>query len=120
MANPNKVMGQARIRVNGQEMITAPKATLELGGITRDSVEADGRAGFFSEKSSPSKMECEVIVTPGLSISALNFDDATVTFEADTGQVFVIGHGYSSETPSVNDGKCKLTIMGPPAEELLS
>lgn len=118
MANPNKVMGQARIRANGQELTTEPKATLELGGIARDSVEADGRAGYFTEKTVPSKLECSVIVTPGLSISALNFDDATVTFEGDTGQTFVIGHAYSSEPPSINDGKAKLVIMGPPAEEV--
>lgn len=120
MANPNKVWGQARVRINGKEYATEPKATLELGGIARDSVEADNRAGFFSEKTTPSKLECSILITQGMSAIELNTDDATITFEGDTGQVYVVGHGYSSEPPVVGDGKFKCVFMGPPAEEMIS
>lgn len=121
MANPNKVWGQARVRINGREYTTEPKASLELGGIARDSVEADFRAGLFTEKSVPSKLECSIIVNPGLSVAELNnIDDATVTFEGDTGQTYVIGHAYNSEAVAINDGKVKLVLMGPPAEEVIA
>lgn len=121
MANPNKVWGQARVRINGQEYVTEPKASLELGGIARDSVEADNRAGLFTEKSVPSKLEASIIITPGLSLAVLNsIDDTTVTFEGDTGQTYVIGHAYNSEPVAINDGKAKVVLMGPPAEEVIS
>lgn len=120
MANPNKVWGQARVRINGREHVTEPKASLELGGIARDAVEADNRAGYFAEKITPSKLECSILITPGLSLAEMNVDDATITFEGDTGQVYVIGHAYCSEPPSIGDGKAKLVYMGPPAEEMTS
>lgn len=120
MANPNKVWGQARIRVNGREFTTEPKATLELGGIAREGVEADFVAGKFTEKTTPSKLECSILIGSGFSVAGLNFDDATVTFEGDTGQTYVIGHAYTSDPPSISDGKAKLTMMGPPAEEVIA
>ena len=121
MANPNKVWGQARVRVNGRELTLEPKSSLELGGIARESVEADFKAGFFTEKSVPSKLECSVIITPGLSLAELNaIDDATVTFEGDTGQTYVVNHAYVSDNVAINDGKAKLVLMGPPAEEVIS
>jgi hypothetical protein len=118
--NPNKVFGQARIRIGGKEYASEPKATLELGGIARDAVEADNKAGYFSEKVNPSKLEASFLLTAGLSVAELNVDDTTVTFEGDTGQVYVVGHAYCSEPPVVGDGKAKVVYMGPPAEEMLS
>ncbi len=121
MANPNKVLGQVRIRVDGLVFDTEGKSTLELGGIARESVTGDFKAGYFSESTVPSKIECSVLVTAGVSLDALNrIDDATVTFEGDTGQTWVISHAYSSEVISMSEGKAKLVLMGPPAEELLA
>jgi len=119
MANPRKVWGQSRIKVDGRVYDTEGKSTLELGGIARDAVEADFEAGHFTEKTVPGKIECSVLVTAGISLGELQaIDDATVTMEADTGQTYVIRHAYVSETVSVSEGKAKLVFMGPPAEEM--
>lgn len=120
MANQNKVWGQTKIRVDGLELDTEGKSSLELGGIKRDEVEADNRAGFFSESTKSSKIECNVLVTAGVSLAFLaSINDATATMEADTGQTYVINHAYSAEVISVSEGKAKLVLMGPPAEEMI-
>ncbi|WCT72053.1 phage tail tube protein [Sphingomonas naphthae] len=119
MANRNKVWGQTHIRVNGKEYTTAGKSSMELGGIKRDEQEADHRAGMFSEATKSSKIECDVLVTADVSLVELAaIDDATVTFEADTGQTYVVRHAYSGEIISVTEGKAKVVFMGPPAEEM--
>ena len=117
--NKNKVWGQTRIAADGLQLDTEGKSTLEMGGIKRDPVQGDNRAGFFSESTEQSKVECSVLVTAGLSLMQLGaIEDATVTMQADTGQTYVIRHAYVSEPPSVSEGKAKLIFMGPPAEEL--
>lgn len=119
MANPRKVWGQTRIRVNGVEYATEGKSSLELGGKKRDAVEADHQAGYFSESMQPSKLSCNILVTAGVSLAEMaEWDDVTVTMQTDTGQTYVINHGYSAEPISVSEGKAALVIQGPAAEEL--
>lgn len=121
MANPNKTWGQSRITADGVQLTTEPKATIEVGGVQRASVEGDNRAGFFNSNTKPSKVECSVLMTPGVSLVALqSIDNATVVFECDTGQVYVVRNAYVSDAVSASDGKAKVTFMGPPAEEELS
>jgi hypothetical protein len=119
MANKNKVWGQTKIRVNGLMLDTEGKSTLEMGGIAREAVMADHKAGFFSESTQPSKLTCNVLVTAGVSLSEMQgWDDVTATMEADTGQTYVINHGYVAEVLTVSEGKAQLVIQGPPAEEI--
>jgi hypothetical protein len=119
MANRRKVWGQSRIKVDGQVFDTEGKSSLEVGGTTRDPVEADFEAGFFSEKTTPSKLTCSVLLTADVSLRRLqDIDDATVTMEADTGQTYVLSHAYVSDAVSASEGKASVTFMGPPAEEL--
>ncbi len=119
MANKNKVWGQTRIRVSGMQLDTEGKSTLELGGTQREAVMADHKAGFFSESTQPSKLTCMVLVTPGVRLDEMRkWDDVTATMEADTGQTYVINHGYTADIVSVSEGKATLVIQGPPAEEI--
>ncbi len=119
MANPRKVWGQTRIRANGQQMDCEGKSTLEMGGVVRSAVAADHKAGFFSESTESSKITCMVLVTPGVSIDEMRrWDDITATFECDTGQTFVVNHGYVADNISISEGKATLVIQGPPAEEI--
>ena len=107
-----KVWGQVRIKVDGRAYETEGKSSLEMGGVSREPVQADFIAGHFSESTVGSKLETSVLLTRGVSLAELNaIDDATVTMEADTGQTYVINHAFS-------EGKAKLVLMGPPAEEM--
>lgn len=119
MPNPNQVWGESVIRVNGARYDTEGKSSLEMGGPKREHVPADFKAGHFMQTTEPSKLETSVLATAGVSIAEMRaWDDVTVTMEADTGQSYVINHGYVAEVLSVSEGKIKLVIQGPPAEEV--
>lgn len=120
MANPNKVWGQSRIKIDGTIIETEGKSSLEVGGVNREGLEADFKAGFFSEKTVPSKLTCQVLLTAGVSLVSLQaIADATVTMEADTGQTYVIRHAYVANAIAASEGKAQVELMGPPAEELV-
>lgn len=118
----SRVMGKAQIKVNSQLLESHPGASLDIGGPVRTTVVGANSIHGFTEALQPSKLECEISVKSGTSLAAIRgWDDVTVTFEADTGQTYVISNGWSTNPPTVtdNDGKAKLVIEGPPAEEML-
>lgn len=119
MASKYKVWGEAVIRVNGIEIEQAGKVTLMPGGKERPGVEADNKAGFYTTKSVESSLEFDALVTASFSIvEAQDWDDVTVSIEFDTGQSFVINHARTVDNISANDGKAKVKMAGPAAEEL--
>ena len=119
MANPNKVWGQSRIKVDGRVFDTEGKSSLEVGGINREPVEADFRAGMFTEKAAGSKLTCSILLVAGVSLKGLQaIDDATITMEADTGQTYVINHAWCGNAVSASEGKASCEFMGPPSDEL--
>lgn len=121
MANPNQVIGQARIKVDADTLETKTGATLELGGPVRTEQRGDYQAGAFSEETAPSKLTCTLLVKRGTRLTDLRkIDNATITFEADTGQVYLIRNGYCADAISIAAGGEGATVVfqGPPAEEL--
>lgn len=121
MANPNQVVGQAKIKVDGDTLETKSGATLELGGPVRTAQRGDYQAGAFSEETAESKLTCTLLVKGRTRITSLrDIDNATVTFEADTGQVFIIRNAYLADNISLaaaGEG-ASVVFQGPPAEEL--
>lgn len=121
MANPNQVVGQARIKVDGDTLDTDGESTLELGGPVREAQRGDYQAGAFSEKTAESKLTVKILVKRGTSLTALrDIDNATIDFRTDTGQSFLIRNAYVAEVVSLStsDGKADVVLQGPPAEEL--
>ncbi len=116
-----KLFGRATIRLDGAVIKTAPGSTLELGGVERTPRPGDNDADGFTEALVPAKIDCGVQLREGVSLAALHaIVDATIVFEADTGQTYVISHGYSAMPPSLgSDGVAKCVFQGPPAEEIL-
>src|ERR1051325_2804284 len=105
MGNPNKVWGQSRIKVNSVLYETEGKSSLEIGGTTREGVEADFAAGHFTEKTTASKLTCSMLLTASVSLAALQaIDNATVTMEADTRQTYVIRNAYVANTVTASEG----------------
>ena len=49
---------------------------------------------------------------------AVVWDDVTASIECDTGQSYVINHGYVAEILSISEGKANLVIQGEPAVEV--
>jgi len=121
MSNPNRVVGQLKITVDGTAYPTSGEASMEIGGPVREAVAGDFEAGSFKESTAPSKVEVTVLYKSGVSLSALRaIDNATLTLQADTGATWIVRSAYVAEAISFGqDGKAKVVFQGPPAEEML-
>lgn len=121
MANKNRVAGQAKVKIDGDVLDTDGTSTLDLGGPNREAVKGDYQAGSFRESTEPSQLETTILVKAGTSLAALRLiDNATVTLEDDVGHTFIMRNAYVMKVDSYNvsEGKAKVTMGGPPAEEL--
>lgn len=116
-----KLFGRATIRADGQYLQTFEGATLDPGGVKRTPRPGANSAGGFTESMEPSKIECDVMMATGVSIASIQaIGDGTITFECDTGQTYVVNHGYCADPPQLGgEGKLKCVFGGPPAEEIL-
>ena len=117
----NKLFGRVTITVSGLTLNTFKGSTLDIGGIKRTPQPGSNTADAYTEELMPSKVECEVQMDGSLSVAALGqVVDATIQFDCDTGQKFLIIGGYAAEPPVLTegDGKCKCVFQGPPAEEV--
>lgn len=116
-----KSIGVVKIKIDGTLLHSKPGASIDPGGPVRTAVESD-QPGYFSETRKFSRIECELVVDKDFSAETLRqADDITATFEADTGQVWVVNHGYVVEAPTItggNNGGAPLVIEGPPAQEM--
>lgn len=116
-----KLNGRVTIRAAGLVLKTNAGATLDKGGIVRTPRPGDNDADGFTESIMNSTIECNVQMREGTSLATLQaISDGTFTFECDTGQVYMINHGYNGPAPALaGDGSAKCTFHGPPAEEML-
>lgn len=114
-------LGRVTVRVNGEGLESKPGANIDLGGITRESIVSDQGMGF-KETPKPSRVECEMSVKRGTSVEALRtLTDATLVFDTDTGQSYIVRNAYTAETPKLTgDAGWSLVFMGDPAEEVVS
>lgn len=114
----------AYIKVDGDLLRTLPGAKIKLGGKKREPVVGDSSVHGFAEKLEPSMLECEISLVPGYSLARLAaISNATVTYEADTGQTYVIRDAFVTETLELNGGeggKVALKFAGQPAEEMVA
>lgn len=117
-----KKLGRATIRVDGKVYDTEKGSTLNPGGIKREPRPGSNTAGGFTEELVPSKVETTILWGEGDSVTEINrISGATITFECDTGQTYIIRGGYSAEPVELTEGegKAKCIFMGEPAEEMM-
>lgn len=118
-----RLLGKALIKANGGVLATLPGAKLDPGGKVRTTVVGANGVLGFTESYRQSKLECEIGFGVGTSLKEIiDWDDITSSFECDTGQTYVISHGWCTEPPVItdNEGKAPVVIEGPPAEEMMS
>lgn len=114
------VHSRAYIKVDGALLTTLPGPKLKLGGDKRTPVVGNKVIGY-TEQTEPAELECEVALTEGMSLAELKgIVDATVTYEADTGQTYVIRNAFVTDTIDLtaSEGKVALKFAGDPAEEM--
>ena len=119
MAN-SKLFGKATLKVNGKALRSKAGASLDIGGVARNTQSWSGGRGF-TEEDVPSKLEAEFVFGEGDTIADFEAVDAVAEFKCDTGQTYVIPRCWRTTTPVLTDGGggVKLTLEGDPAEEML-
>ena len=114
-------IGKATIKVGGRTLKSLPGAKLRLGGVTRTPVIGDNGVFGYSEAHVEPMLECSIALGKGESAKGLDFADETVTFEADTGQVWSLGNAFVVDSIEVNakdGGSIPLKIAAKTCEEV--
>ena len=113
---------KAYIKYNSKMLASLPGAKLDIGGNDRAPVIGSNSIHGYSETIKPAMLTCEISLQQGTSLAELkDITGATVTYEADTGQTYVIRNAFVTKTLSVtagDGGKVALEFAGDPAEEM--
>ncbi len=113
--------GKAFIKADGKLLETMPGAKIDLGGVTRDVVIGANAVHGYAEKIKEPMVECEISLGVDATLKDLAaITDATITFECDTGQVYVVRNAWLAEPPVLTEGeggKVPLKFVGITAEE---
>lgn len=107
----NQCTGKALIRVNGKELRTFDDATLDVGGVKREMVKGSGKVHGFKEETVEPNLECKIAHKSDTDLVELGtIVDATVIFESDTGDTYVLRDACVLEPPKLNakDGSVDL------------
>lgn len=100
-----KLAGQATVKKNGEVLRILPGASLDQGGQGRKYHEGpDGVTGWTATEFKAPMVECTVQLAKGEKLSGLNFEDATVVFETDAGQVFILTGAGTIDPPKFESG----------------
>lgn len=116
-----KVLGIATVKVDGDVLLVDNGAKLNVGGVTRKTVKGTAVHGYAEEA-----MESFVEVTASMhaetrlkKLAAMS--DVSVTFEADTGQTYILNHAWLENPPEPTageGGKIPLRFVARSCEEL--
>lgn len=114
----------AYIKVDARLLPTLPSPTVDLGGVERAPVVGNNNVLGYSEVIKPATLECEISLGLGENLSWLQkIMAATIIYETDTGQTYIIRDAFVTETLKVTggaDGKVTLKFSGQPAEETVA
>lgn len=114
-----KLMGVAKIKINGELVQSEPGATLKLGGKKRE-LQVGHAVYGPTEEVEPSELECKVYVSAATPVEDLkNVEQGTINFETDIGKVYVCTNMWSLDGGELTDGKGMLALKygGDPATE---
>ncbi|RMG58795.1 MAG: phage tail protein [Gammaproteobacteria bacterium] len=116
-----QLLGTAYIKVDGDLLRSNPGAKIDLGGQVREPVVGAGTVHGYAEKTKEATVECEISLAKGDSLETIrSITNATITFECDTGQVYIVRHAFLTDPPVLSEGeggKIPLKFAGMPAEE---
>jgi hypothetical protein len=114
-------LGRATLTVNGVYIETEAGAELDPGGVVGKEVRT-GYGIHYAEELMPAVVKGVTTLGEGQSLEALRaLLDVDVTFECDTGQVYLVRHAFQTAPPKVTDGeggKIAIELTGEPAEEV--
>lgn len=100
-----RITGIATIRVDGQEFPSERGATLNPGGVNRNTKMA-GKRVYYNEEPVAPTLQATVLHTEELDLIEINrIRNATVLFECDNGQDYMLTGAFVTETQELNSGE---------------
>lgn len=115
-----ELVGRATIVWNGTTLNSKDGASLDPGGVTRESQTSDQSVDHTS-KLRPAMLKCEIQWEAGTSLTELNdISNATIQFETRLEKVYIIQRAFRTgelEAKAGSSGGISLTFEGPPATE---
>lgn len=115
-----KLSGRVTIRVNGDALRTQEGASLDIGGAMREPVTNDQGTVDYVEKIKHAQVRCSVSHTRDFDLIALRDGtlDASISFEADNGAVWVVPNAFVTEIGEISSGRVDVTFAGNPAQRV--
>lgn len=115
-----KMFGKATISVDGQQLLVSEDSKLNLGGVKRNTVKGNGVYGY-AEEAMEATVEAHAYIDSTASLDLWNgISDATILFQCDTGQTYVLPHAWLADpveaTAANNGGKATLKFAAASAE----
>ncbi|MAZ33383.1 MAG: phage tail protein [Thalassospira sp.] len=105
-----RITGVATIKVDGQEFPTERGATLDPGGVNRTTKMA-GRRVYWVEEPIPPTLQAIVMHTEDIDIIEIGrIRDATVLFECDNGQDYMLTGAFTTESGQLNSGEGQVRL----------
>lgn len=107
----DQITGRATIYIDGKRIPTENKAKLNPGGANRKEERHGGKTYYAEEEVAPA-VECSVLHTADVDILALSaITGATVIFEADTGQKYVLRGAFAAEPAALDGDRASLKLV---------
>lgn len=104
------ITGKAIINIDGQQLRTENGARLNAGGFNRNPERHGGETYYMEEDVAPT-MECTVLHTAETNIIELSdITGATVIFEADTGQQYILRGAFTTEPVELDTSNGRATL----------
>lgn len=98
-----QITGKAIIKVDGNQWRATDGCKLHPGGVEREAKVGGGRVHGYSEKTKAPELEASVYHTRDTDLTAINaIKDATVIFESDTGDRYVLRAAFVTEQGSLD------------------
>ena len=112
-------LGVAKIKIDGNLLESLPGAKIDLGGMERTAVTGSFSVHGYAEKIKPAQVECEISLGPDTDLEKLaDIVGATIQFECDTGQTYVVSNAFNVVTAVITEGeggKIPMMFQGDPA-----
>lgn len=114
----NQVTGKVHISVNGKRLASKEGGKLGFGTVEREAVLGDSGVLGYSEKPTTPYIECTIAHKGDTSLKEFqDITDASITFESDTGKVYMLRNAWNAKAIEMDRGEVALRFEGMSAEE---
>ncbi len=106
----SQLLGKARIRANGKELLTLPGSSLKIGGDKRTPVVGALKVHGFTAEIVPPMLSCKITQTRDIDVSDVDaITEATILWEGDDGINYVITGGFCQGESELNEKAGEIT-----------